>query len=220
MSTKYSAARTSLRTAAIMTVFTLAFTAIMAYTHDVTRPAIDASVQEEQMRLINEVLPPASYDNDLLADMISIHGEAALGPDGSVRVWRARKEGMPAALVIEAAAGDGYAGRIGFVLALRADGTVIGVRVTNHKETPGLGDYIDPKKDRNKKHPWISQFEGVTWSTLEQEKWAVRKDGGAFDYRTGATVSPRALVRAVGRAAAFGVAHADALFVAAPGSTL
>ncbi|MCK9261578.1 MAG: electron transport complex subunit RsxG [Azoarcus sp.] len=220
MSNKYSAVRTSLRTAAIMIVFTVAFTAVMAFTYDATRPAIEASVQEEQMRLINEVLPPDSYDNDLLADAITVAGEQALGPDDVKRVWRARKAGTPVALILEAAAGNGYAGRIAFIVALRPDGTVIGVRVTNHKETPGLGDYIDPKKDRNKKKPWITQFEGVSWSQVDNAKWALRKDGGTFDYHTGATISARAMTGAIARAVAFGVERADALFAADAGNKL
>lgn len=220
MSNKYSAARTSLRTAAIMIVFTLIFTSVMAFTYQTTRPAIEASVQEEQMRLINEVLPGDIYDNDLLADVVTVGSAQALGPDDNRRIWRARKAGQPAALIIEAAAGDGYAGRIAFIAALRADGAVIGVRVTHHKETPGLGDYIDPKKDRNKQRPWIAQFESVSWSQVESAKWTVRKDGGVFDYRTGATVSARALSTAVGRAVGYGTEHADALFAAQAGSKL
>lgn len=219
-SARYSAMRTSLRTAAIMLVFTLLFTAVMAYTYDSTRPAIEASEQEEQMRLINEVLPAQSYDNALLEDTVSVTAVAALGPGGSHRVWRARKAGEPVAVVLEAVANDGYAGRIQLIVAVGADGTVGGVRVTAHKETPGLGDYIDPKKDRNKRTPWIGQFGAVSWAQIEAAQWTVRKDGGAFDYRTGATISARAVTRAVGRAVAYAVEQRDALFSAAPGSRL
>ena len=219
-SARYSAFRTSLRTAAIMLVFTLLFTAVMAYTYDTTRPAIEASEQQEQMRLINEVLPAGSYDNALLEDSISVASSSALGPGGAKRVWRARKEGQPVAVVLEAVAGDGYSGRIQLIVAVGADGKVGGVRVTAHKETPGLGDYIDPKKDRNKTKPWISQFGEVSWSQLEAARWTVRKDGGAFDYRTGATVSARAVTGAVGRAVAYAVEHGDALFAASAGSNL
>jgi len=219
-SARYSAIRTSLRTAAIMMLFTVLFTAVMAFTYQTTRPAIEASVQEEQMRLINEVLPAASYDNALLTDVVTVTAPAALGSGGSQRVWRARKAGQPTSLVLEAVASDGYAGRIQIIVAVAPNGTVGGVRVTAHKETPGLGDYIDPKKDRNKVKPWISQFGAVSWSQVDAAKWTVRKDGGVFDYRTGATISARAVTRAVGRAVGYAVEHGDALFAAAPGSSL
>lgn len=220
MSTRYSAARTSLRTAAIMLGFTIVFTAMMASSYEATRPAIEASLQETQMRLIDEVLPPGSYDNSLLEDVIHLGPTPELGLDEGGRVWRARKGGAPASLVLEAAATDGYAGRIAVVVAVGADGVVSGARVTSHKETPGLGDYIDPKKDRNKTAPWIAQFSGVSWDKVEAVRWTVRKDGGAFDYHTGATISARAVSRAVGRSVAFAMQHRDALFTSAAGSTL
>ena len=68
---------------------------------------------------------------------------------------RARKKGHASALVLAAVAPDGYAGKIRLLIALGIDGALIGVRVTQHKETPGLGDYIETKKDKNKEHPWI-----------------------------------------------------------------
>ena len=143
------------------------------------KPAIEASKQESQQRLVNEVLPPASYDNDLLGDMVRVDAPAALGMDGGARVWRARKGGEPVALVIEGAATDGYAGRIELVVAIGKDGRLSGARVTAHKETPGLGDYIDPKKDRRKDMPWIGQFSIASWKDVNTAEWALRKDGGS-----------------------------------------
>ena len=101
MSARYSATRTALRTGAIMVVFTLVFTALMAATWRITQPAIEASAQEAQMRLIDEVLPPGSYDNDLLADVVRFGPAPQIGMDDGGRVWRARKGGEAVALVIE-----------------------------------------------------------------------------------------------------------------------
>ena len=220
MSARYSATRTSLRTWAIMLLFTLVFTALMATTWDVTRPAIEASAQEAQRRLIDEVLPPGSYDNDLLADVVRFGPAPQIGMDDGGRVWRARKGGEPVALVVEGAATDGYAGRIALVVAVNTNGLLSGVRVTQHKETPGLGDYIDPKKDRRKDLPWIGQFAVATWKDVNTAEWTVRKDGGTFGYRTGATISARAVVRAAGRSTAFVVERMDALFAAPAGGVL
>lgn len=220
MSARYSAARTSLRTGAIMVLFTLVFTALMASAYSITRPAIEASMQDAQQRLINEVLPPTSYDNELLTDVVRLGAAAAPGMDAGARVWRARKAGEPVALVVEGAATDGYAGRIELVVAIGRDGRLSGVRVIAHKETPGLGDYIDPKKDRRKDQPWIAQFSGATWSGVNTAEWTVRKDGGTFDYRAGATISARAVTHAVGRITAFATGRLDALFAAPAGSLL
>lgn len=207
-----SVLRIATRTAAIMLAFTLIFTALMAGTYRATAPLVAASALAEKLRLIGEVLPPAAYDNDLMADAISLPPTRALGLDDETRLWRARKDGAPAALVFEAAAPDGYSGRIGLILAVAADGRLISMRVTSHKETPGLGDYIDPKKDRNKVRPWITQFNGLGFDTVTRDKWRVKKDGGRFDQMAGATISARAVTNAGGRALAWTLENRDRLF--------
>ena len=220
MSDRYSAAHTSLRTAGIMVVFTLAFTAMMSQTYRMTRPAIEASAQDEKMRLIDDVLPRGSYDNALLDDFVAVGPTPQLGLEAGGHVYRARRDGTPAALVFEAVARDGYGGKIQLVVAVSADGRLGGVRVTGHKETPGLGDYIDPKKDRNKSQPWIGQFAGVSLADVAPDPWKVRRDGGRFAYRVGATISARAVTNAAGRAVEYATENRDALFAAPAGSRI
>jgi electron transport complex protein RnfG len=210
-----NAARASLRTAAILTVFTVVFTTLMAATYKATKPAIDASAEAEKMKLVGEVLPAALYDNAPLADWVGVAPRAELGlvaQDDPIRLFRARKAGAPAALVFEAVAPDGYGGRIRLILAVGADNRVIGVRVVSHKETPGLGDYIDPKKDRNKVSPWIRQFDAKGFGEVAATDWKVSKDGGRFDARAGATISARAVTNAVRRALQFAEGHRDKLY--------
>jgi electron transport complex protein RnfG len=210
-----TAARVSLRTAAILTTFTVVFTTLMAVTYQATKPAIDASAEAEKMKLVGEVLPDTLYDNALLTDYVDVAPRAELGlvaQDDPVRLFRARKAGAPAALVFEAVAPDGYGGRIRLILAVGADNRVIGVRVVSHKETPGLGDYIDPKKDRNKASPWIRQFDATGFDRVAAAEWKVKKDGGQFDTRAGATISARAVTNAVGRALQFAAGHRDRLY--------
>lgn len=202
----------SVRTAAIMLAFTLVFTAMMAGTYKATAPMVAVSMLAEKLRLIGEVLPPGAYDNDLMADAVIMPPQKLLGLDDETRIWRARKQGSPVALVLEAAAPDGYSGRIGLIVAIGADGRMIAVRVTTHKETPGLGDYINPKKDRNKTRPWITQFNDRGFDTIPRDKWRVKKDRGAFDQMSGATISARAVTNASGRALAWAVERADKLF--------
>lgn len=206
--------RISVSTAAVLLVFTLAFTALMAATYKMTKPAIDASVLQARLDLIGAVLPPAAYDNELLRDAIDLPPTAELGTTAPSRVYRARKNGAPAALVIEAAAPDGYSGRIDLLIAVRASGELAAVRVTGHRETPGLGDYIDPKKDKNKTQPWIGQFDDTGFDKIRREDWRVKKDGGRFEARAGATISARAVTNAVGRALQFALDHRERLYAA------
>ena len=214
-----SAVRISARTALMMVLFTVAFTALMAGTYVATKPLLAASAKAEKLQLISAVLPADSYDNKLLEDVITLPAQPELGLDDTSIVYRARKAGAPVALVIEAAAPDGYAGRIGMILAVKSNGELAAVRVTEHKETPGLGDYIDPRKDRNKTRPWITQFNNTGFDRIPPEAWKVKRDGGQFDQMTGATISARAVTNGTRKALAWTLDRRDKLFAAASGST-
>ncbi len=207
-----TATRMAARTAVILFIFVAIFTALLSGAYLWTRPAIEAATIAEKMTLIDEVLPRDRYDNALLKDFVSLPPTTALGLDETSAIYRARRNGQIEALVLEAVAPDGYAGKIRLLVALGHDGAVIGVRVIAHRETPGLGDYIEPKKDRNKDRPWITQFNGLTPATIEEREWKVRKDGGRFDSVAGATVTPRAVVKAVRKAALYVEENRERLF--------
>ena len=207
-----TAPRMAVRTALILFAFVVVFTALLSSAYTLTRPAIEAAAAEEKMKLIDEVLPRSAYDNDLLKDTIALGPTPELGLDTASTAYRARRGGKLVALIFEAVAPDGYAGKIRLIVALAPDGTVYGVRVTQHKETPGLGDYIEPKKDKNKERPWITQFDGLTPASSTPREWQVKKDGGRFDAVAGATVTPRAVVKAVRKAALYVEAQRTTLF--------
>lgn len=210
----------SLRTSVVMLSFTLVFTGLMAAVYDATKAPIAASAKEEKMKLVNEVLPPSDYDNDLLKDFAEIGTPAELGLKEPGRVYRARKGGEAVALVMEAVAPDGYSGDVGILLAIRHDGRVIAIRVTAQKETPGLGDYVDIHKDKKKANPWVAQFNGLGFGEVPFDTWKVKKDGGHFAYRTGATISARAVTNASGRALQFFETHKEKLFQLPAGAQL
>ncbi len=207
-----TAPRMAMRTAVILFVFVVIFTALLAGAYKFTLPAIEAAANEEKMKLIGEVLPRSAYDNDLLKDTLTLGPSPELGLDTATTAYRARRGGQAVALVFETVAPDGYAGKIRLILAISPDGTLYGVRVTQHKETPGLGDYIEPKKDKNKERPWITQFDGLNPAASDARAWQVKKDGGRFDAVAGATVTPRAVVKAVRRAARYVEAQRAVLF--------
>ena len=214
-----SAAGMALRTAVILLIFVVAFTSLLAAAFLWTRPAIEAAAAEEKMKLIGEVLPRDLYDNDLLKDSRQLAPSAVLGLDEASTAYLARKGGEVTALVFEAVAPDGYSGKIRLLLGVSADGTLLGVRVIQHKETPGLGDYIEPKKDRNKERPWIRQFDGLSLAAVADRDWRVRKDGGRFDSVAGATVTPRAVIKAVHKALQYVAENHRQLFASSQGGS-
>ena len=205
-------ARIAARTAGVLLLFTLVFTALMAGMHAATKDRLAASALEQKLRLIGEVLPRSQYDNDLIADSLTLPPLAILGNTGPTPLYRARLGDEPVAVVFETVANDGYSGRIDLLVAIAADGRLLAVRVTQHRETPGLGDYIDPRKDRNKVRPWITQFSGKGFDEVPFARWQVRKDGGAFDQMGGATISARAVTRASGRALSWALPRLPDLF--------
>lgn len=192
----------SLRTAAILLAFTVAGTALLALTFQATRGPIEQNQQAAKRALIGEILPYHYYDNDLLASAVPIVPDPLLGNSISTTAYRATRRGAMSAVVFEATAPDGYSGKIRLLLAVLANGELAGVRVIAHNETPGLGDYIDKKKS-----DWIDAFRGRSLMTSSERDWQVKKDGGNFDYVTGATITPRAIVKAVHKALQYFALH-------------
>ncbi|QJD28627.1 electron transport complex subunit RsxG [Methylococcus geothermalis] len=153
-----------------------------------TQGPIEQRQAEDMLATLAQVLPPDLYDNDLLRDVKTV-ADAGLG---ETRVSMARKNGEVTAVAFKLSATGGYSGPIALVMGLKADGTVLGVRVVAHAETPGLGDKIETAKS-----DWILSFSGRSLDNTSEEHWRVKKDGGDFDQFAGATITPRAVVGGV-----------------------
>lgn len=194
-------------TATLLLLFAVIGTAMVAATYEGTRERIAANERATLLRKLSQLIAPEAYDNDLLVDNFELPaGELA---DRPLRVYRARKQGQPVAVVMNTIAPDGYGGSIYLLVGINYDGTVAGVRVVAHHETPGLGDGIDEERS-----DWILGFNGRSLDNPPAALWAVKKDGGVFDQFTGATITPRAVVKAVHDTLLYYRAHRDALFAA------
>ncbi len=202
-------ARSTLQTAINLVFFAVLGTSVLASTFFMTRDAIVKSEENEKLKLITQIVPPSMFDNDIIQDTLAIPASELLGTEGVTTAYRARLAGEPSAVVLEAVAPDGYSGKIALILAVRASGELAGVRVVAHKETPGLGDYIELPKS-----PWIKGFDGKSRAVYKDADWKVKKDGGQFDYVAGATITPRAIVKAVNKALVYFEQNRDQLFVA------
>lgn len=199
--------RASFLTALNLTAFALIGTAILAFTYSQTYAPIAKSVEDEKFRLISQIVPHELFDNDIIKDTQQIAPDPLLGNDGITTAYRARLQNKPSVLVMEAVAPDGYSGKIFMLIAIRENGELAGVRVVAHKETPGLGDYIEVGRS-----DWIRGFDGASLEKYNDAGWHVKKDGGHFDYMAGATITPRAVVKAVHKALQYFGQHRDALF--------
>ena len=190
--------KNALKTAITMLAFAFVGTSLLAYVFDITRAPIEASEKEARLALFKEILPVNVYDNDLLKEVVDIGPNDLLGNRVSTIANIAKYNHKTAGVILEAIAHDGYSGDIKLLIAIRADGSISGVRVLAHKETPGLGDYIDIAHGK-----WIKLFDDESVNKTPPTNWQVKKDGGKFDYMVGATITPRAVVKAVLKALQF-----------------
>lgn len=211
MSNLRSGLNNAFRAGGLLVLFAVIATAMLATTFDITRSEITRNEQQAQRALIAQVMPATLHDNDLLEAGSSLAPDDMLGTRNVSHAWIARKQGQATGVVLEAIAPDGYSGEIALLIGISADGRITGVRVTAHKETPGLGDYIEIAKSR-----WITQFDGKSLTDPADPGWKVQRDGGRFDARTGATITPRAVVKAVNGALHYFVRHRSRL-LASPG---
>ncbi|ABK43207.1 electron transport complex, RnfABCDGE type, G subunit [Magnetococcus marinus MC-1] len=181
-------------------------TTILATTNAATEGAIAEAVRLDTLKALRSVLP-VGYDNDPVEDTVML-ADVGLNKKGTpVKFYRSRKgdQAMAAAFVVTAP--DGYSGDIDTIMAVSVDGTVTGIQVVNHKETPGLGDKIEASKS-----DWAESFRGKRLDTF---KWGVKKDGGGFDQFAGATITPRAVVKSVKYGLEFFVKHQAQIFAQA-----
>lgn len=185
------------KNSAILAAFAIATTAAVTLTHIFTKPVIEQNKKQQLMATLSQVIDSDAYDNTLYLDCVSIN-ESYLNHSGPIKVYRAKQKNNPVALLIQSTAPDGYSGNIEILSAVYLDGTISGVRVLEHKETPGLGDKIELKRS-----DWITSFNGKRATSAKDASWAVKKDGGQFDAFTGATITPRAVVNAVKRSSLY-----------------
>ena len=196
-----------IRSSLLLGAIALLGTALLAGVNELTHERIVEQEKRRVLQQLNEIVPTTSFNNDLLEDKIKIEDETFFRHPSPVLVYRARMDGKPVAVMMIVTAPDGYNGDIRILAGIDANGMVLGVRVVSHRETPGLGDPIEVEKS-----DWILGFAKKSLHNPETGGWAVKRDGGQFDQFTGATISPRAVVRAVHNTLLYFQANRQLLF--------
>ncbi len=168
-------------------------TAISAGIFFLTKDKIDAVMAAQQRELLLQVIPQDYFNNNLLESAVIPQDKNLLGIQ---KIYFAKKDGNVSAYAYETTAPDGYSGDIRLLVGLDPKGEVLGVRVIEHHETPGLGDKIELRISN-----WILGFTNQPINEHNLSEWAVKKDGGKFDQFSGATITPRAVVNQTKRSA-------------------
>ncbi|MFV3410961.1 electron transport complex subunit RsxG [Pseudomonas nitroreducens] len=185
-------------------------TGVVATVHQFTAQRIDTAQREARGRALLALLPSGSYDNHPLETQVSVFDPKLLGRDEPAPAYIARLQGQPTAVVLQPVARDGYGGSIQLLVGVTVQGHLLGVRVVAHHETPGQGDRIELGKS-----DWLHGFDGRSLSDPADAGWNVKKDGGQFDQFAGATVTPRAVVKATHLALQYFDAHKSELLAPA-----
>lgn len=172
--------------AILMGAVALLVCSLLMVTNSLTAQPIAERQREDLTRQLNQVLPNSAYDNQPLDQK---YQEVVGGQ--TFTFYRARLQDKVSAIILFTQSA-GYSGDIAMLIAIKADGQLSGVRVLSHTETPGLGDKIEQAKS-----DWILGFSGLSLTNPDTTGWAVKKDGGQFDAFTGATITPRAVVKGV-----------------------
>ncbi len=202
------------RAAILLGLFVFSGTVIVGVTFIATNKLIIESEKQYLLKKLHELIKPEEHDNDLYTDTILISDSLLLKTPQPITVYRARYAGKPVAALFSTYALDGYNGKIKILVGIYENGSLAGARIISHRETPGLGDAIDEIKS-----DWITAFSGKTLSSPDNKNWRVKKDGGVFDQFTGATITPRAVVKAIHNALLYFNDNKEHLFSAHSFST-
>lgn len=181
-----------LRSGATLAGIAALCTALVAFTYELTDERIAANEQIWLEQNLRPALSGLSYDSGIGASKVTVPAPHALPGSADALIYRVYSAGAPAAALFVVNARDGYSGPIRLLVGVGIDGRVTGVHVLEHRETPGLGDLVESSKS-----DWATQFTGRSISDPVAAGWAIRGDGGTFDQLTGASVTPRAIVKAV-----------------------
>ena len=189
-------------------------TALVAGTWQLTRERIEENRKEFLERSLTPALAGLFFDSGVTESMITIEPPHDLPGMGPALIYRVYAEEKPVAALFVVTARDGYSGPIRLLIGITMDGAVTGVRVLEHRETPGLGDRVEIEKT-----DWVLQFDGRKLGDPPADRWGIKEDGGEFDQLSGASVTPRAIVKAIKATLSYFELHSEAIFAAEADAT-
>lgn len=203
----------AIRNALSLALIAAICTALVAVTYTLT----DERIEENRQRYLEQNLAPALsgifYDNALTESVVTLQPPHKLPGNVPAHIYRVYSGERPVAALLAVTARGGYSGPIRVLIGIDYDGTVSGIRILEHRETPGLGDAIEHDKS-----DWVEQFVGRSIGDPDLEQWKIRRDGGTFDQLTGASVTPRAVIDAIAETLVFFGDHRDWIFGLPPGT--
>ena len=197
-----------IKTGLTLAVIAAICTALVALTFQATRERIAANEKALLEQSLQPALAGTFYDSGVSESRLVLPPPHSLPGNDPALIYRVFAEGEPVAALFAVTARDGFSGPIRILVGIGVDGTVTGVRILQHRETPGLGDKIESARS-----DWVFQFDGRSMGDPVATGWAIEVDGGEFDQLTGASVTPRATIKAIRDTLIYFESHQDAIFL-------
>ncbi|MCH7898181.1 MAG: electron transport complex subunit RsxG [Proteobacteria bacterium] len=198
-----------LKSGVTLAVIAAVCAALVAITYSLTSERIAVNEKAWLEKSLEPALAGLTFEGSVSGSMLVVRTPHDLpGPD-DVIIYRVYADDLPVAALFAVTARDGYAGAIRVLIGIEYDGTVTGIRILEHRETPGLGDKIVASRS-----DWVFQFDGRSLGDPRLEQWSIRRDGGEFDQLTGASVTPRAVIKVTKETLIYFAAHRDEIFSA------
>lgn len=194
------------RNGLLLGLFAVITVGLVVLTFTVSEDRIIEQQRRAKEKALFELIPEQAMDNVLLEDTLPIDSRDLLADGSSDLAYIARKDGEVVGVILPVISTEGYSGKIGLIVGINKEGSLAGVRILSHRETPGLGDKVDLNKSN-----WLLDFDGKSLQQPTLDSWNVKKDGGEFDQLTGATITPRAIVKAVRKALVYFSEHKELL---------
>ena len=185
-------------------------TSLVAVTFQATYERIAANETAWLEQSLQPALSGVFFDSGITESKLIIPAPHDLPGSGDAIMYRVYAGESPAAALFVVSARDGYAGAIRLLVGVDTSGAVTGVHVLGHRETPGLGDMIESSKS-----DWAEQFDGRSLGDPVVTGWKIKRDGGEFDQLTGASVTPRAVVKAIRQTLEYFEANSESLLAEA-----
>lgn len=201
--------RTVIKTGITLAIIAAICTTLVAATYQLTEERIAANEKALLEQALQPALSGVFYEGGVSESRLLIAPPHDLPGNDAAFIFRLYAENKPVAALFAVTARDGFSGAIRVLIGVQFDGTITGIRILQHRETPGLGDKIEPQRS-----DWIFQFDGRSMGDPVVTGWAIHNDGGEFDQLTGASVTPRAVITAIRDTLLYFEAHRDEIFAA------
>ena len=204
-----TADNTVLKSGITLAVIAAICTSLVATTHHFTADRIAANNKALLEQSLHPALSDIFYDSGVSESLLVLSPPHELPGSEEALIYRVYAQDEPVAALFVVTARDGFSGPIRILVGVDVAGIVTGVRILRHRETPGLGDKIVVSRS-----DWVHQFAGRSIRDPAVTEWAIRRDGGQFDQLTGASVTPRAVLKAMRDTLIYFDAHKEEIFAA------